>query len=41
MNDQRSLTDQLNDLEKLAAKHGLYDAQDWVKNAREKQKNSK
>jgi len=35
MNDQRSLKDQLDSLDKLAAKHGLYDAQDWLRRARE------
>lgn len=30
MNDQRSLTDQLNDLERLAVKAGMYDAHDWI-----------
>jgi hypothetical protein len=29
--DQRSVTDQLNDLVTLANKHGLYDAADWLK----------
>lgn len=32
MNDQRSLTDQLWSLVKLANKNGHYDAADWVKN---------
>lgn len=30
MNDQRSLKDQLDDLEKMARKAGLYDAHDWL-----------
>lgn len=30
MNDQRSLKDQLDDLEKLAVKNGMYDAHDWL-----------
>jgi hypothetical protein len=30
MNDQRSVTDQLQDLITLANKNGLYDAADWV-----------
>lgn len=34
MNDQRALEDQLNELEHLAAKYGLYDAQDWLRTAR-------
>ncbi len=37
MNDQRSLQDQLDDLDKLAAKHGLYDAQDWLRTTRKTQ----
>lgn len=36
MPDQRSLEDQLDDLEKLAVKAGLYDAHDWVKTKRGK-----
>ena len=31
MNDQRSTTDQLNDLVRLANKSGSYDAADWIK----------
>lgn len=31
---QASLEDQLNELEALAAKHGLYDAQDWLRRVR-------
>jgi len=31
-NDQRSTTDQLQDLVRLADKNGLYDASDWIKN---------
>jgi hypothetical protein len=34
MNDQRALEDQLDELEHLAAKNGLYDAQDWLRTAR-------
>lgn len=32
---QKALEDQLNDLEVLAARNGLYDAQDWLRTARE------
>ncbi len=31
---QASLTDQLNELEKLAIENGLYDAHDWIINHR-------
>lgn len=35
MPSQKSLEDQLDDLEALAAKNGLYDAQDWLRQVRE------
>jgi hypothetical protein len=34
MNDQRALADQLDDLERLAVKEGMYDAHDWMRTAR-------
>jgi len=34
MNSQKSLMDQLDELDRLAAKHGLYDAQDWLRTVR-------
>lgn len=34
MNSQKSLKDQLDELDQLAAKHGLYDAQDWLRTIR-------
>lgn len=37
MNDQRSLRDQLDTLDQLAAKNGLYDAQDWLRATRQAQ----
>lgn len=35
MNSQASLSDQLNELEVLAVKNGLYDAHDWIRRVRE------
>jgi len=35
---QASLDDQLDELSRLAAKHGLYDAQDWLKTVRDNAK---
>jgi len=35
MNDQRSVNDQLDDLEKAAVEKGLYDAHDWVRARRQ------
>jgi hypothetical protein len=32
MNDQRSLTDQVESMVQLATEAGLYDAVDWVRN---------